>query len=158
MRFRMPAVCVLVVFCALAVSAQDKNTGMLKGLIKQMVDAQAAFDVSGLEKLTTADYIEISPLGEFDPREKMLGFYKPELKPKGLEVKTDLDEVSVRDYGKFAVVIARLNYSMTMEGKAAPARSIRATYVCRREKSAWKIASAHYTSIRPATPSQQTSK
>jgi ketosteroid isomerase-like protein len=158
MRFRILTVFALVVFCVAGAPAQGKNTGTLKRLIKQMVDAQAAFDVSALEKLTTADYIEISPLGEFDPREKMLGFYKPELKPKGLEVKTDLGEVSVRDYGKFAVVIARLNYSMTMEGKAAPSRSIRATYVCLPEKGTWKIASAHYTSIRPAAPPQQTSK
>ena len=126
-----------------------KTEAALISVAKQMVDAQSNFDMAALEKLTTADYIEISPLGEFDPREKMLGFYKPELKPKNMEIKNDADEFSVRGYGKFAIVIVRLNFLITAEGKTAPPRSMRATYVCRKEKGAWKIASAHYTGIRP---------
>jgi ketosteroid isomerase-like protein len=138
------------------VSAQSehdvKTENDLISVVKQMVDAQGAFDMAALEKLTTADYIEISPLGEFDPREKMLGFYKPELKPKNMEIKNDADEFSIRDYGKFAIVIVRLNFLITSDGKTAPPRSMRATYVCRKEKNAWKIASAHYTGIRPSAP------
>jgi ketosteroid isomerase-like protein len=126
-----------------------KTENDLISTIKQMVDAQSTFDMAALEKLTTADYIEISPLGEFDPREKMLGFYKPELKPKNMEIKNDADEFSIRAYGKFAVVIVRLNFLIATDGKTAPPRSLRATYVCRKEKGAWKIASAHYTGIRP---------
>ncbi|HEV7644759.1 MAG TPA: nuclear transport factor 2 family protein [Pyrinomonadaceae bacterium] len=129
-----------------------KTEAALISVVKQMVDAQSAFDVAALEKITTADYIEISPLGEFDPREKMLGFYKPELKPKNMEIKNDADEFSIRDYGKFAIVIVRLNFLITMDGKTAPPRSMRATYVCRKEKDAWKIASAHYTGIHPPAP------
>jgi ketosteroid isomerase-like protein len=142
------------IFSAAAVPAQDKTTIALQDLVKQMVAAQGAFDVPALERLTTADYIEISPLGEFDPREKVLGFYKPELKPANIEVKNEVNELSVRNYAKFAVVIARLDYTITMGGKTAPPRSIRATYVCRKDEGMWKIASAHYTSIRPVALKQ----
>ena len=69
-------------------------------------------------------------------------------------MKNDADEFSVRNYGEFAVVIARLIYEVTMAGRPAPPRSMRVTYVCRMVKGAWKIASAHYTSIRPA-PAQK---
>lgn len=144
-------------FFASTASAQSKDVAALQNLVKQMVEAQAAFDVPALERLTTTDYIEISPAGEFDPREKMLGFYKPELKPKNLTVKNEADEFSIRNYGKTAVVIARLTYLMTMDGKPMPPRSIRATYVCRKQKGAWKIASAQYTGIRPpAAPQNKT--
>ena len=116
-----------------------------------MTDAQGNYDANGLDKIFTADYIEISPIGEFDPREKVLGFYKPELKPPVDKMSTTLEmtDYSIRNYGKFAIVIARLNYTITSDGKQLPPRSMRVTTVCRKEKGAWKIASAQYTGIRP---------
>ena len=62
---------------------------------------------------------------------------------------TEANEFSIRVYDKFAVVIARLDYSIVSEGKSLPPRGIRTTIVCRKEKGAWKIASAQYTGIRP---------
>ncbi len=131
--------------------AQSKDDAALKSLIKQMTDAQANFQPDALDKILASDYIEISPLGEFDPRDKVLGFYKPETKPPAdkMSVKTEATDFSIRSYGKFAVVIARLNYNIVSDGKPLPPRSIRATYFCRRENGAWKIASAQYTGIRP---------
>lgn len=133
------------------VFAQSKEDDSLKALVKQMTDAQSAYDAATLDKIFTADYIEISPVGEFDSREKVLGFYKPELKPPAgkMSATTELAEFSIRNYEKFAVVIVRLNYTITSEGKTLPPRSMRATIICRKEKGAWKIASAQYTGIRP---------
>ncbi len=139
--------------------AQTKEDEALKSLVRQMIDAQTNFQPDALDKILTADYIEISPIGEFDPREKVLGFYKPELKPPADKMSATVaaDEFSIRAYDKFAVVIARLNYAITSEGKPLPPRGIRAAYVCRREKGAWKIASAQYTGIRPpqSAPKQE---
>ena len=130
---------------------QNKQDKPLKTLVKYMVDAQLAYDATALGKMFTADYIEISPLGEFDPREKVLGFYKPEEKPDGnkLTASVEIGETSIRNYGRFAVVIVRLNFAMTSEGKSLPPRSLRTTMVCRNEKGVWKIVSAQYTGIRP---------
>ena len=130
----------------------SKDDAALTSLVKQLADAQVAFDVSALDRIFTSDYIEISPLGEFDPRDKVLGFYKPEMKPPGgIGMTLDVSEVSIRNYGKFAVVIAKLTYTPT-GGQNAPPRSIRGTFVCRREGKDWKIASAQYTGIRPPQP------
>lgn len=141
----------VLLFSSLSVFAQTKDEDSLKNLVKQMSDAQTNFQPDALDKILTADYIEISPIGEFDVREKVLGFYKPELKPPAgkMSATVSADEFSIRHYDKFAVVIVRLSYAMTSEGKPLPPRSIRATFVCRKEKSAWKIASAQYTGIRP---------
>jgi ketosteroid isomerase-like protein len=138
--------------------AKSKDDDSLKALVKQMTDAQSAFDAAALDKILAADYIEISPVGEFDPRDKVLGFYKPELKPPAgkMSATTELAEFSIRNYDKFAVVIVRLNYTIISEGKTLPPRSMRATIVCRKEKGKWKIASTQYTGIRP--PQNQPAK
>jgi len=141
----------LMLLSSVSAFAQTKEDDALKSLVKQMTDAQAAYEPAALDKIFTADYIEISPVGEFDPREKVLGFYKPELKPPAdkMTASTEATDFSIRVYEKFAVVIARLNYTITSDGKQMPPRSMRATFVCRKEKGAWKIASAQYTGIRP---------
>jgi len=134
--------------------AESKDDAALKSLTKKMTDAQMAYDPGTLDKIFTADYIEISPLGEFDRREKVLGFYKPEEKPDAgkMSVSLDIADFSIRNYGGFAIVIAEFDYSMVMEGKPTPPRKLRAMIVCRKDKAEWKIASVQYTGIRPAAP------
>lgn len=141
---------VLLLSCVSA-SAQSKDDAALKSLVKQLTDAQTNFSPDALDKILTADYIEISPLGEFDPRDKVLGFYKPESKPPAdkMSATTQAADFSIRVYDKFAVVITQLNLTIISEGKILPPRSIRATFVCCSEKGVWKIASAQYTGIRP---------
>lgn len=71
-----------------------------------------------------------------------------------MTAKIEADEFSIRRYGETAVVIARLNYALTSEGRPLPPRAMRATFVCRKEKSGWKIVSAQYTGIRPPAAPQ----
>jgi uncharacterized protein (TIGR02246 family) len=141
----------LLLLSSVSVFAQTKEDAALKSLVKQFTEAQQNYDATTLDKIFTPDYIEISPAGEFDPREKVLGFYKPELKPPAdkMTAVTEAIDFSIRVYDKFAVVITRLNYTITSDGKPLPPRSMRATIVCKKEKGAWKIASAQYTNIRP---------
>ena len=105
-KFTIAVVLFLLSF-AVAVSAQQSSKDdALKSLVTQMADAQTAFDAGALDRILTTDYIEISPAGEFDPREKVLGFYKTELKtPAGVIPKVELSDISLRNYDKFAVVI-----------------------------------------------------
>jgi hypothetical protein len=121
-----------------------------------MTAAQSKFAAATLDKIYASDFIEISPIGEVDPRAKTIGFYKPEAKPPGdLNVSVTTDEFVIRTYGNFAVVIARITYApLASAPTARPPFSIRATLVCRKENGVWKIASAQYTGIRPPRPSQ----
>ena len=146
---------VLLIAASVSVSqAQVKDDQALKALVSQFTNAQTAYDAKTIDSVLTADYIEISPVGEFDPREKVLTFYTPEAKAAAASVAATVEatEHSIRNYGKFAVVIVRLNYKMTAGGKDLPPRSIRVSYVMRKEKDLWKIASAQYTGIRPPQP------
>lgn len=149
---RIFVVVVLLTASAAFVSAQSKDVAALENLILQQIEAQRAFDRAKLDSIVTSDYIEISPVGEFDPRAKMLDFYKPELKTSEVEVKHQLNEFSTRVYGKFGIVIVRIDYTMVKDGNPLPPRSLRATFVCRTESGKWKIASAQFTGIRPSAP------
>jgi uncharacterized protein (TIGR02246 family) len=151
MKFKVFVFALVLILTSSLAFAQTKDDESLKSLVKQMTDAQTAYDAATLDKIFASDYIEISPVGEFDPREKVLGFYKPELKPPAgkMSATTEATDFSIRNYGKFAIVITRLNYTITSEGKTLPPRSIRAMIVCRKENGAWKIASTQYTGIRP---------
>lgn len=145
-----------VVFCVAAPAKQSKDEQELTALVKQMTEAQAKFDPATLDKIYTSDFIEISPIGEVDPREKTIGFYKPEAKPPAdMTPAVTSDEFLIRTYGNFAIVIARLTYApMAAAPAARPPFSIRVTLVCRKEKGVWKIASSQYTGIRPPRPAQ----
>jgi ketosteroid isomerase-like protein len=147
------SVFITIITLALGIQAmaQTADDAAFRALIKQMTDAQIAYEPGVLDKIYTADYIEISPAGEFDPRDKVLGFYKPESRPDPAKVSVSVDasEFSVRNYGKTAIVITKLTFSMTMEGKQAPPRSMRAMVVFRKDGGTWKIASVQYTGIRP---------
>ena len=141
----------LLLFSSVSAFAQTKDDDALKNLVRQLTAAQTKFDSAALDKIFTADYIEISPVGEFDPRKKVLGFYKPENKPPdgAITATVEAGEFSIRVYDKFAVVIARLDFSVGGDKSQLGKRGMRATFVCRKEKSGWKIASAQYTGIRP---------
>jgi uncharacterized protein (TIGR02246 family) len=130
--------------------SSSKDDTALKSLVKQMLDAQIAYDAKALDRIFTSDYIEISPVGEFDPRAKVLGFYTPEAKQAvgNVTVNVEVADQSIRVYDRFAIVIAQFNYNIVGAGNPIPPRSLRATIVCKRQKGDWKITSAQYTGIR----------
>lgn len=130
--------------------SHTKDETAFKSLIKQMTDAQMAYNAAALDKILTSDYIEVSPAGEFDPRAKVLGFYTPKAKADAGSISTSLEvtDYSIRLYDKFAIAIVRLNYTIVNEGQPLPPRSMRAMVIFRKERGSWKIASAQYTGIR----------
>lgn len=149
-----------IALLALTSFADGQTTDVkLKSLVRQMLDAQIGYDIATLSKIYASDYVEISPVGEYDPREKAIGFYNPEAAPNRDKIKRVLetDEFAIRDYGKFAVVIARVTASRSVEGQQSrPPVSFRATFVCRKVKGDWKIVSVQYTGMRP--PMTQSAK
>ena len=148
---------VIIVFALNTFSQSNKDAAAIQVVIQKLVTAQTKYDQKTLDAILSTDYIEISPLGEFDPRDKVLGFYAPDQKPDPAKITATVEvtDYSIRSYGNFAIAIARFNYTMSSDGKPLPPRSIRATIVLRRDKADWKIVSAQYTGIRPATTPQR---
>jgi uncharacterized protein (TIGR02246 family) len=144
----------LLVFlgCLLSViplSAQAGNTasGDVTALIQRFIKAQQTFDPATLKQCTTDNYFEVSPLGELDKRDDVLGFYDPAHR---VEVPSaSISDENLRTFGDTAVDIVIIQYTVAEAGKAAHDVRIRATFVAVRQQGAWKLASAHYTNIRP---------
>lgn len=118
----------------------------LVSLVQRHAQAQSNFDQATLRATTAENFVEISPLGEVDQREKMLSFYAPDQKRPGPQIQ--VDEPAVRVFGDTAVVSARLSYSMNQDGNARTF-AMRAGYVARRVDNHWVLVSAQYTGIRP---------
>jgi uncharacterized protein (TIGR02246 family) len=125
-------------------------------LVRQLADAQKNYDAAKLDEILAPDYVEISPAGEVDPRAKVIGFYAPEKKSArgGELVSYELDEITSRIYGDTAIVVARLPFTMKTADGQSVSRALRCTFVCRKTRGKWRIASAQYTGIRPQTPTK----
>ncbi|HJR08648.1 MAG TPA: nuclear transport factor 2 family protein [Pyrinomonadaceae bacterium] len=130
---------------------QEINT-----LLRQFTEAQKNYDAAKLDEILAPDYVEISPAGEVDPRAKVLSFYAPEKKAaRGGELTSyELDEITSRIYGDTAIVVARLPFTMKTPDGQTMSRAMRCTFVCRKVRGKWRIASAQYTGIRAQPPAK----
>ncbi|RDE07407.1 nuclear transport factor 2 family protein [Sphingomonas aracearum] len=124
-----------------AVAAEAKASDPAQ-LVDAFIAAQRSFDQAALARLTAPEYVEISPLGDFDPREKMLGFYAADKKQPVPEITVSEREVVM--LGDTAIVTARL---------AIGPRAVRAGYVAHKDKAGWRLVSAQFTPVR--TPPAQ---
>jgi hypothetical protein len=145
---------ILLSLVTITAFSQTKKDQEVISIIKKAAEAQVNFDSAMLEKLFASDYIEISPVGEVDEREKAIGFYKVANadEAKKMSPNSELNEFNVRNYGKFAIVVATLTFSPKQQ--MIPVVKMRVVFVCRKEKGSWKISSAQYTGIRPPRPPQ----
>lgn len=140
---------VLGICAALAssVHAAPDAANPVAELVQRFTAAQTAMDVPTLAALTADNYVEISPLGEVDPRDKMLGFYKKDDKRPALPAVT-IDEITTRQFGDTAVVTAKLSFTRTVEGQSRTF-SMRSGFVAAKTGGSWKLVSSQYTPMRP---------
>lgn len=138
----------LVLSLVLAIGGQTPRPGAyIEVLLNQFIDAQLRFDVAQLDGLLAADYVEISPVGEVDPRAKVLSFYAPD-KKTGDSPAATLDEISTRVNGETGITTARLTYKMKAPDSSTAERSMRCVFVTRIVETKWKLVSTQYTPIR----------
>jgi len=125
-------------------------------LLRRFTEAQKNYDARVLDEILAPDYVELSPLGEVDPRAKVIAFYAPEKKNErgGELVSYGLDEMTTRIYGDTAIIVARLPFTLKTPDGQTSSRALRCTIVCRKMRGKWRIASAQYTGIRPPAPAK----
>lgn len=119
-------------------------------LVSAFSAARAQFDAKALDALLSSDYVEVSPVGEVDRRQEVLGFYAPSKATPAPPMTLSTDDV--RRYGDIAVVVGSVNYSIPGPNGATVKRSMRVTYVARRVARHWLMASTQYTGVRPPRP------
>ena len=122
--------------------------------VENFIAAQISYDQKALQTLLAPDYLEVSPLGEVDKRDKVIGFYSAEAKAAASKspIVVDASDEVIRNYGTFAVVILQLTYTIQTEEKKAISRAMQVTIVLRKIVKDWKIASTQATGIRPPMP------
>lgn len=144
-------VCSLVILFTFSAFSQNKQNDEVIAVAKQAVTAQENYDPATLEKIYASDYVEISPKGEIDEREKAIGFYKVDdvEKAKARTPRYILDEFKVRHYKNFAMVISKFSIGFKNDTTKAPSPVGLVLYALRKEKGHWKIYSAQFTPFPP---------
>lgn len=116
-------------------------------MVQRFIQAQKSFDPPTLKELTADNYIELSPLGEVDTRDAMLGFYDP---TKRVEVPSaTVSDQNIRIFGDTVIDIVAIKYEVADSGKPSHEVMIRATFVAIRQRGSWKLASAQFNTIQP---------
>ena len=144
------ACCVLSVYLVappLTAQSTDPGSAQVAALVQRFIKAQQSFDPATLKDVTTENYLEVSPQGEVDKREAVLGFYDPAHRVQ--VPAASVSDENIRIFGETAVDVAAITYTVGEPGKASHDVKIRATFLAVRQQGAWKLASAQYTGIRP---------
>jgi ketosteroid isomerase-like protein len=127
-------------------SAREDAVAAVTSVTGKFLEAQRSFDLPAIRALTADNYTEISPAGELDDREKMLGFYAPDKKTQAPPLTVDHEQTRV--FGDVAVQTVKLTYTMNAGGQPRT-MALRATLVAHKRAGEWKLVSAQYTGIRP---------
>lgn len=141
----------LMTLLSFSAFSQSKADQKVISVAIQAVTGQENYDPATLEKIYASDYIEISPKGEIDVRDKAIGFYKVD-DVESAKLKTPryiLDEFNVRRYKDNAIVITRFSVGSKTDKERKPTAVGLAVYCLRREKGGWKIFSSQFTPFPP---------
>ena len=138
-----------------AAPVQSQEAGgdaALTQLVDSFTRAQREYDQPQLAALTTPDYVEVSPIGDVDTRDEMLGFYAPDKKRASPELM--ISERLISRQGDIAVLLAKLSFAAPGPGGVTRTMAMRASFVARRTGRAWRLAAAHYTPMRAQNQGQ----
>ncbi|WP_294233288.1 nuclear transport factor 2 family protein [uncultured Sphingomonas sp.] len=135
-------VCLAAAILPLSAAAQTKPPTSPLALIERFEAARRDFAPAALASTLAPDFVEISPRGEVDSRDRVLGFYAPDRKQAAPPF--ERDDMTVRSLGDTALVSARL--SLTLPG-TNQRRAVRVLYVTHHGKAGWQLVSVQYTPI-----------
>ena len=95
-RLRAALVAVSLLAVVGSVMAREDAPAAVAALAGKFLEAQRSFDLPAIRALTAENYVEVSPAGELDDREKMLGFYAPDKKTQAPPMKCTMARMRPR--------------------------------------------------------------
>ena len=104
------------------------------------------FDQAAMIAMMAPEYQEVSPVGEVDSRERVIGFYAPDKKKPAPPM--TITETIARPAGTIGVVTMRVAYAVPGKDGQMQTRALRAGFVARRIKGDWQFVSLQFTPIR----------
>lgn len=149
MKFKSVLLATIALAAAQLHAQEAAPQQQLLKLVQTYTEAQRDFEPTKIDAIVTRDFYEVSPLGEVDPREKVLGFYLPANKREAPTM--EVTEPSIQVFGNTGTVLVKLSGTATVNAEKRNF-AFRAGYVAVNEGGKWKLASAQYTGIRPPKP------
>jgi uncharacterized protein (TIGR02246 family) len=123
-------------------------TSELLDLVTRWARAEEANDAGALDRLLTADFVGVGPLGFVLGRDQWLARFGNGLENRAFAV----EDAQVRDYGDAAVVVGVLAQETSFRGGENSGR-FRITLVAVRPEDRWRLAGVHIGPLQqPAGP------
>lgn len=136
------------VLASAPVTAQSSEVDIQKlgQRAEAFVRVRNQFDQAAMIAMMAPEYQEVSPVGEVDSRERVIGFYAADKKSAAPPM--TITETVARPAGTIGVVTMRIAYTMPGKDGQMQTRAMRAGFVARRTKGDWQFVSLQFTPIR----------
>ena len=125
--------------------AGPTSVEQLKEVAQAYVKAQFSFDQATLRRLTAEEFVEVSPKGEVDERDAVIGFYAPEKRVAAPPYV--VQDQRVRLTGDLGVITQRVTI-----GSPPRLMSLSQVLTVSRIGRDWKLTSSQSTPMSPARP------
>jgi hypothetical protein len=136
------------VLASAPVTAQSSEVDIQKlgQRAEAFVRVRNQFDQAAMIAMMAPEYQEVSPVGEVDSRERVIGFYAADKRSAAPPM--TITETVARPAGTIGVVTMRIAYTMPGGDGQMQIRAMRAGFVARRIKGDWQFVSLQFTPIR----------
>ena len=135
-----------LVSAPVAAQSVEVDTQKLGQRAEAFVRVRNQFDQAAMIAMMAPDYQEVSPIGEVDSRDRVIGFYAAD--KKSVAPPMTITEAVARPSGAIGVVTMRIAYTMPGKDGQMQTRALRAGFVARRIKGDWQFVSLQFTPIR----------
>ena len=135
-----------LVSAPVAAQSVEVDTQKLGQRAEAFVRVRNQFDQAAMIAMMAPEYQEVSPVGEVDSRERVIGFYAADKKSAAPPM--TITETVARPAGAIGVVTMRIAYTMPGKDGQMQTRALRAGFVARRIKGDWQFVSLQFTPIR----------
>ena len=146
MRVFLGIAAALLVSAPVAAQSVEVDTQKLGQRAEAFVRVRNQFDQAAMIAMMAPEYQEVSPVGEVDSRERVIGFYAADKKSAAPPM--TITETVARPAGTIGVVTMRIAYTMPGKDGQMQTRALRAGFVARRIKGDWQFVSLQFTPIR----------
>ncbi len=136
----------LLVTAPVAAQSVEVDAQKLGQRAEAFIQVRNQFDQAAMIAMMAPDYQEVSPVGEVDSRERVIGFYAADKKSAAPPM--TITETVARPAGTIGVVTMRIAYTMPGKDGQMQTRAIRACFVARRVKGDWQFVTLQFTPIR----------
>ncbi|MFT8422206.1 MAG: hypothetical protein ABF665_11930 [Gluconacetobacter sp.] len=140
---RLLKFCILVSF--LCTTETSAHAGDLSNAVSKLLAAEMHFDPKAMETEMCREYLEVSPVGDLDDRQRVLSFYDPKNKVEVTLASSIVDQGYI---GSNPFLVEKLHYSFSMGTKKRDSVLIGSFYG-KDDGEGVKICRAQYTVFHP---------